>query len=142
MPAQHEFAALWDTGATGSVISQNVVAQCGLKPTGMITTHGVHGPQDVETFLVNFYLPNTVAIPNVRVSMGKIHGGEILIGMDIIGLGSFAVSNFHGKTTFTFRMPSDREIDFVGADNYKNAMAQQLQNRQARRTSKKPRLHK
>lgn len=33
--------------------------------------------------------------------------------MDVIGLGDFAVSNYRGKTTFTFRVPSLEEIDFV-----------------------------
>ena len=31
---------------------------------------------------------------------------DVLIGMDIIGLGDFAVSNYRGKTTFTFRKRS------------------------------------
>ena len=39
---------------------------------------------------------------------------DVLIGMDIINLGDFAVSNVEGSTCFTFRMPSLEEFDFVG----------------------------
>jgi len=33
--------------------------------------------------------------------------------MDIIGNGDFAVTNFQGKTTFSFRAPSMEKMDFV-----------------------------
>ena len=38
---------------------------------------------------------------------------RILIGMDIISLGDFSVSNFNGKTQFTFRIPSQAHTDYV-----------------------------
>jgi len=38
---------------------------------------------------------------------------DVLIGMDIIGLGDFAVTNKDGKTVFSYRMPSMECIDFV-----------------------------
>jgi preprotein translocase subunit SecA len=37
----------------------------------------------------------------------------MLIGMDIIARGDFAVTNYDGKTVFSFRMPSVEQIDFV-----------------------------
>ena len=37
---------------------------------------------------------------------------EILIGMDIIGLGDFAITNKNNKTTLSFCLPSLAEIDF------------------------------
>ncbi len=40
-------------------------------------------------------------------------GIDLLIGMDIIGLGDFAVTNLNGVTQFTFRLPSVESIDFV-----------------------------
>jgi uncharacterized protein YchJ len=33
--------------------------------------------------------------------------------MDVIAQGDLAVTNFNGHTTFSFRMPSMDEIDFV-----------------------------
>lgn len=37
----------------------------------------------------------------------------MLVGMDIIGHGDFAVTNHNGKTIFTYRCPSTNQIDFV-----------------------------
>jgi len=31
-----EFKAIWDTGATKCVITEEVISKCGLKPTGMV----------------------------------------------------------------------------------------------------------
>ena len=67
----------------------------------------------MDTYLVNITLPNGVRFPGVRVSEGKIAGADILIGMDIISSGDFALTNRDGKTTFTFRYPSIADIDFV-----------------------------
>jgi len=50
----------------------------------------------------------------LRVTEGSIFGdSDVLIGMDIISLGDFAVTNFQEKTVFTFRIPSVERIDFV-----------------------------
>ena len=48
--------------------------------------------------------------------MGAPQGADILIGMDIIGVGDFAVTNRDGKTKFSFRLPSRADIDFVVED--------------------------
>ncbi len=113
-PPIADFDAIWDTGATNSVITQAVVDACGLQPMGIIQTHGVHGTQDSEQFLVNIYLPNAVAFGGVVVTKGQLTAGaEILIGMDIINRGDFAVTNHGGITKFSFRVPSAKHIDFV-----------------------------
>jgi hypothetical protein len=62
--------------------------------------------------LVNLYLPNQVRVLKVLVAEGIPGGADMLIGMDIIGLGDFAVSNYNNKTVFSFRMPSMDTIDF------------------------------
>ena len=64
--------------------------------------------------MIDVYLPNQVAVRGVEAveSPSLAELDDVLIGMDIIGLGDFAVSNFRGKTTFTFRIPSLKEIDF------------------------------
>lgn len=111
---RHKFAAIWDTGATGSVVTQKVVTDCGLKPIGMVRTHTASGERMAEVFLASVFLPNKVVIPQLRVTEGILAGGkEMLIGMDIIGRGDFAVTHMGGKTVMTFRMPSIERIDFV-----------------------------
>ena len=47
--------------------------------------------------------------------------------MDIITRGDFAVTNRGGKTTFSFRIPSQADIDFVKDDNAANQKAFVLQ---------------
>lgn len=111
-PPAVQFDAIWDTGATNSCITQAVIDACGLVPVGMAQVHGVHGPSTEEVFLVDIHLPGNVRFPGMRVTRGQFIGGEILIGMDVINQGDFAVSNHGGITKFTFRIPSQRHIDF------------------------------
>ena len=112
-PPLHPFQALWDTGATGSVITQAVVDKCGLKPTGMTEVHGVHGPKIVPTFLVNIGLPNGVGVIAISATLAELKGCDVLIGMDVINHGDLAITNKNVNTVFTFRMPSKTCIDFV-----------------------------
>lgn len=100
LPPITQFDAIWDTGATNSVITQAVIDACGLVPVGMAQVHGVHGPSIEEVFLVNIYLLNNVAFSSIRVTRGGFLGADILIGMDIINQGDFAVTNKGGITKF------------------------------------------
>ena len=100
--------AIWDTGATHSVIAQNVIEKLNLKPTTMTKIIGVSGLEVVDCYLVDFRLPNNWIIQNVQVTgASKINGTfDVLIGMDIIQRGDFSISNANGKTKFSFCMPS------------------------------------
>lgn len=110
-----EVLALWDTGATSSCISEGVASQLKLVPTGYIPMHTPSGQNIAKTYLVDVTLPNDVHISNLKVCDSKIgdQGIGMLIGMDIINKGDFAVSNHQGKTVFSFRMPSESLMDFV-----------------------------
>lgn len=113
-PTSAEFVAIWDTGATSSVITSTVVRGCGLKPISMAKVHTASGEHVTPVYLVSILLPNNVAFSQIRVTEGTIAGeAEVLVGMDIIGQGDFAVSNRDGKTVFSFRVPSLERIDFV-----------------------------
>ena len=91
-----------------------MVDACGLVATGIVQVDHVDGTSQAETYLVNIMLPNNVGFTGVRVSKGTLTGGaDMLIGMDIISRGDFAVTNFNGTTRFTFRVPSAEHIDFV-----------------------------
>lgn len=113
-PATIEYKAIWDTGATGSVISAKVVNDLDLKPISVVQVHHGGGSSLANVYLVNIFLPNYVVIPQVRVTEAPAIGqAEVLIGMDIISQGDFAVTNKDGKTVFSFRIPSIECIDFV-----------------------------
>jgi hypothetical protein len=111
-PPVVQFDAIWDTGATNSCITQAVIDGCGLAPIGIAQVHGVGGATMQEAFLVNIHLPGPVGFASVRVTRGQFIGGDILIGMDIISQGDFAVSNHGGVTKFSYRIPSQKHIDF------------------------------
>ena len=100
-PSLFSTNALWDTGATNSVITSDTVKKLGLKPDS------IH--------LINIYLPSMVAIPFVQVTECSDISGNFgaIIGMDIITLGDFVVTNFDKKSTLTFRIPSVEKINFV-----------------------------
>lgn len=111
---QDKGRAIWDTGAEKSVISTRVAQKMGLVPTGMIHVAGVHGVQTVNTYMVAIYLPNKIVLPSLTVSEGDLGDNlDVLIGMDIISSGDFALTNRKGQTWFTFRMPSMQRFDFV-----------------------------
>lgn len=113
-PPSIQFHAIWDTGATASVITQEVVDRLGLVATGMTKVHGFDGETTAEVYVVNIALMQDVEFPGATVTKGKIIGGPcVLIGMDIIGKGDFAITNSNGKTTMSYRYPSQMTIDFV-----------------------------
>lgn len=112
VPPGFDFVALWDTGATNTVITQNVVDACGLSPVNYATVFHANGSCLAEVYLVAIMLPNGAGFSSVRVTKGDLSGEDLLIGMDIIGAGDFAVSNANGKTVFTYRSPSVARIDF------------------------------
>lgn len=106
--------AQWDTGATGTCISKDIVSRLNLLPTGMVRVHTPTGTATLNKYLVNLVLNNEIIIPNVSVMDSEIgnQGIDVLIGMDIISHGDFAVSNFEGKTQFSFRVPSREHADY------------------------------
>jgi len=118
------FKAIWDTGATGCVITPAVVAACGLKPTGMTLASGMNSSGMCETYLVCICLPNRIVFPSHKVIKADLPAGgpDILIGMDVITLGDFSVTNKGGVTLFSFRVPSELSTDFVQEHQRRMAM--------------------
>lgn len=107
-------SAIWDTGATNTAISKKVIKECNLKPIGLRKVHHAGGTSITNTYLINLWLPNKLVVYNIRVAEGILgKQTDVLIGMDIINKGDFAVTNKNGKTVFTYRYPSVECIDFV-----------------------------
>ena len=112
-PPMMEFDALWDTGATASVISKDVATELELPPEGTSQVFHAQGSEFVPNYFINLGLPNRVGVAGVRVTEGVLKGIDVLIGMDIINTGDFAVTNRDGVTILSFQMPSISHIDFV-----------------------------
>lgn len=120
-PAGKKYLALYDTGATHSAISPKVVQELNL-PIIRATRVGVGGGfHDTTSHLVNIKLPSNVMCPNFQVAKLLVPSGEdVVIGMDIIGAGDFAVTQDKGNTVFSFRVPSCECVDFVADLNALN----------------------
>jgi hypothetical protein len=116
-PKTEIFNALWDTGATNSVITKKVAEKLGLIPTGVSIVHGVSGQIQVETYSVNISLPNNVMILSLRVTEGILGDFDVLIGMDVISKGDFVINNSNNQTIFSFQIPATHQIDFVKESN-------------------------
>ena len=114
---------LWDTGASKSSITQRIVDDLNLIPVGNTNISTANGVVAVNTYFVDFGLPNGVTVKNVLVSCADLGEDiDVLIGMDIIRHGDFSITNVNNKTTFSFRTPSVEEIDYVkeSRNNYEN----------------------
>jgi predicted aspartyl protease len=120
---EKSYIAIWDTGATSTVITPKVVNELGLIASGKTNIQGVAGSKEnIDTFIVSIILPNKVRVNSVRAAeVPQIAGAaDILIGMDIITLGDFSVTNFDKKTVLSFRIPSTKVVDYVEEANIKN----------------------
>lgn len=106
--------ALWDTGASGSVISHGVAADLQLVQTGTTIVQTAGGRQQSPTYLVNFGLPNRCGVAGIQATtIDDTHGFGAIIGMDVICLGDFSITNVSGKTLMSFRTPSCEVVDYV-----------------------------
>lgn len=107
------FKAVWDTGATRSVVTRRVSRH--LDPVGVTQILGVNSETIVFTYFASLLLPNNEVVRLQVAEVESAAGPDVLVGMDIIALGDFAVSSYEGTTSFTFRMPSQERIDFTAA---------------------------
>ena len=110
-----KYYGLWDTGASASCISQRIVDDLKLIEISKCVTYGVHGPKTTGLYPIAALLPNNVSTGPIAAALGDFGKQEfdMLIGMDIITHGDFAVTHHKGKTTLSFRTPSMVCIDFV-----------------------------
>jgi len=109
-PKKNTYNALWDTGATNTVITNRVATELKLSPRGKVTSFHADGQTDVETYYINIGLPNGVGVQYLRVSEGKLKGFDVLIGMDIIAQGEFSLRHENNKHVFEFKLPTPTTI--------------------------------
>jgi predicted aspartyl protease len=99
--------AIWDTGATGSMIAASVAEKLDLKPCGETRIFGVHGSQKAKVYTVDVVFPQAdVILPEIRVSEADSGGGfDLLVGMDIIGRGMFGIYGNGESLSVVFGLP-------------------------------------
>ncbi|WP_461256329.1 retropepsin-like aspartic protease [Treponema sp. R80B11-R83G3] len=115
-----KITALWDTGATGSAITPNLAQKMNLIPINRVKVTGVNNTSIVDVAKVSIGLPNRVMVDEVNVMICNLNQGfDLIIGMDIILLGDFSISNGGGKTLFSFAIPPFEKK----TDHYEKAIA-------------------
>jgi predicted aspartyl protease len=107
-------SVLWDTGATHSCLSPKMAKELGLKPIDTIIVHGVNSSKVADVVIASIGFANGLFLAGRRFSVSEIPGTDILIGMDIIMMGDFAISYGGGKTQFSFVIPPfEHKISFT-----------------------------
>lgn len=92
----------------------------GLVPTGMAQVSTANGLATQNTYTIDVRLPNDVTILGIiATEIDALSGGcDALIGMDVITLGDFSITNHNGVTCMSYRVPSGHEIDYVKNPTY------------------------
>jgi hypothetical protein len=102
--------ALWDTGATVTCMKPalwNYLKPYPLDTASSAVLSGIGGSVSANSTLVHIFLADNLEIIYCQVYALDFPGdADLLIGMDIIGMGDFAVCNADNKTSFSFAIPS------------------------------------
>jgi hypothetical protein len=112
--------ALWDTGAMLSAITPETAQSLYLIPFNRVKVNGINNTSMADMVKVSIKLPNLVEVKNTNVTVcNLVKDVDLLIGMDIIQLGDFSISNGEGKTLFSFVIPPFENK----TDHYEKALA-------------------
>ena len=106
----HTDRALWDTGATTTIISSRIVRELKLEAFEQANVSGIGGVNDVNTYLVHISLPTGDTYTYLEVMESDFEDYDVIIGMDIIGTGDFCFTNADGRSLFSFRYPAKEHI--------------------------------
>jgi hypothetical protein len=106
-PRQIDVRAMWDTGSLATCVSTRIAHYLGLNHTESISLTSVHGTTLAKVYPLDIVLPDGIVIANIKApEIGDRSDFDIIIGMNIIRLGDFALSNDNGKPVMSFRLPS------------------------------------
>ncbi len=104
--------AIWDFGATSSIITRNIMDKLKLQPVGVCQVTGIHGTEDEYTYYVDLMVPGEMTFKTLEVTEGELEDVDVLIGMDVISQGDFCISNGNNETVVAFRSPAGEPIIF------------------------------
>lgn len=103
--------AVWDTGATNTIITPEIVKRLGLNPVMDGGLSGIGGEVESGIYKINLGLPGGILVYDVPAFVSdQLDDYDMLIGMDVILLGDFCLSNVNDRTVFSFRIPSKEHI--------------------------------
>jgi len=95
--------AMWDTGATRSLINDSIVKKLQLKEINIAKIKHVAGTETYPVYSAALEIQGGMKIKEHRfVSFPNIHTFDMIIGMDIITLGKFCIENKNNNSFFSF----------------------------------------
>jgi len=100
-----ETYAVWDTGATHSVLSPKIVQDLDLFPIDTCIVRGINHDQISDIVIASICITSDLLLTGKRFSVNNIPGADVLLGMDIITMGDFIINNAEGQTLFSFVIP-------------------------------------
>jgi len=103
----------WDTGCNMTCITRQKAAELKLRPYNRIIVKTPHGTSSFcETAKVALKIPNGQILPSFEVCVADMVDTDLLIGMDVISMGDFALSrNQYGEMIVSICMPPIMTID-------------------------------
>jgi hypothetical protein len=119
-----QYYAIWDTGCNFLTVSPLVIKECGLIPSGDMFIN-LKEQQYKKAYKVDIKFGESQKIINNLIATentvdhepillnGKEIKIDILLGMSIINLTDFLITNFNNQTILSFRIPSKGFDDFV-----------------------------
>jgi len=129
---EKKYRAFWDTGSNKSIISPKVVSDLSLEPllekdVYLKTSNKLssHKSYEVDIQCKRIFTITTHVLCTDMIEPDKY---DVLIGMDIISMGDFCISNYKGKTFFSFRFPSINKVDLADTDWDESALRGLLSN--------------
>lgn len=98
--------AIWDTGATITVISHSKATMAGTKPDELGTSTSATTRQASGIYHATIELPGGIIFHDMELwDMDlALNGPEVLIGMDIISQGRLVVETVNGIPMFSFEI--------------------------------------
>jgi len=104
-------AAMWDTGSTETLISKRIIEQLHLQPVTKRDVESYLGHEIEDVYHVMVGLPTGDVVTDIYVTECRGDSYDAVIGMDIIGLGDFCLTNKDEQSLFSFRLPSTEHIE-------------------------------
>lgn len=94
------YTAIFDTGATNTVLSKKIFNDLMLEKAGDVTLNGVNGTSVVNIAIADIDLPNNIHFNDTDVTICELPAGvDALLGMDITTRGNFHVDTAASTTT-------------------------------------------
>jgi hypothetical protein len=105
----YRFNAIWDTGASQTNISTDLVEKLNIPIIGKKPLGGIDTIIDTSTHKITIKLNDEIIFHDIEVVSSNIQSEYIdaLIGMDIISQGDFYITHFDDEIRFDFVYPPE-----------------------------------